>query len=73
MEFEYYKCRVNLNNLSYIKAQAENTNQGEKESIKHFVPSLMLTNAMSLAPKIDEVRSFILDSNLDAIHDNDLN
>ena len=57
--------RVNLSNLSYIKAQAENTNRGEKRSIKHFVPSLMLTNAMSLAPKIDEVRSVILDSNLD--------
>ena len=50
----YYKRRVNLNNLSYIKAQTENTNQGEKKSIKHFVPRLMLTNAMSLAPKIDE-------------------
>jgi regulator of sigma D len=44
----YYKFRVNLNNLSYIKAQAEDMNQVDKESLKTFCSSLMLTNAMSL-------------------------
>ena len=34
---------------------------------KEFVPSLMLTNVMSLAPKIDEVRLFVTNSNPDLV------
>jgi hypothetical protein len=34
---------------------------------KEFVPSLMLTNVMSLAPKIDEVSLFLLNKNPDVV------
>ena len=36
-------------------------------SLNVFVPSLLLSNVMSLAPKIDEVRSVAAEVNLDII------
>ena len=37
------------------------------QTIKEFAPSLLLTNTMSLIPKIDEVRCFVLDKNPDLV------
>jgi hypothetical protein len=52
---------INTNNYSSPNGKSYPTSK----SSTNFVPSLMLTNVMSLAPKIDEVRPFVLDLNLD--------
>jgi hypothetical protein len=52
---------INTNKYSSPNGKSYPTSK----SSKNFVPSLMLTNVMLLAPKIDDVRSFVLDLNLD--------
>jgi hypothetical protein len=68
------RYRNNLITIPSEKVTTINTNKYSSpngksyptsKSSKNFVPSLMLTNVMSLAPKIDEVRPFVLDLNLD--------
>lgn len=55
--------RVNLNNLCYVKQV--NQVQSKHTNNLFFVPSLGLSNVMSLAPKIDEVGVFLSEHNLD--------
>jgi hypothetical protein len=66
--------RNNLITISSEKVTAINTNKYSSpngksyptsKSSKNFVPSLMLKNVMSLAPKINELHPFVLDLNLD--------
>ena len=63
----YHACRPS----NCILIPTEQTSINAPKAIitpsKEFVPSLMLTNVMSLAPKIDEVRLFVTNSNPDLV------
>ena len=48
------------NDISMINISSISTNVRTE-----FAPSLLLTNTMSLAPKIDEVNFFIMENNVD--------
>ncbi|XP_028394410.1 uncharacterized protein LOC114518590 [Dendronephthya gigantea] len=57
---------ANLKNLTYIKCQNPCTDTEQRVSLQ-FVPSLLLTNVMSLAPKIDKICSFVKHADLDLL------
>ena len=56
-------------NCKYIKPSPipEAPRSGQETSSKTFVPNILLSNVMSLAPKIDELRYYITYSNLDLV------
>ena len=54
----------NPSNCVYISPTTEPTNKG---SASAFVPSLYLSNVMSLAPKIDEIRHVAENANFDCV------
>lgn len=55
-----------LSNPQRQQTTTSSTNQ-HIQTTKEFVPSLVLTNTMSLVPKIDEVRHFVLDKDPDLV------
>ena len=57
---------VNVKNLVYIKCRKPNINSEQRVSLQFF-PSLMLTNIMSLAPKVDKINSFVMHADLDLL------
>ena len=59
----HYACRPSNCILIPIDQTLTNAPTTRTTPSKEFVPSLMLTNVMSLAPKIDEVRHFVVNSN----------
>ena len=52
------KRKININNLISIPKSDVNP-YSPKSHEKHFVPAFLLSNVMSLAPKIDEVRAVV--------------
>ena len=52
---------VNYNNLIRIRC----TESDAQSHCSMFVPSLILSNVMSLVPKIDEVRPYVINTNAD--------
>ena len=52
------KTKININNLISIPKSDVNP-YSPKSHEKHFVPVFLLSNVMSLAPKIDEVRAVV--------------
>ena len=59
---------ANKSNLIHIRTtQKQLTSTGSGHNSFTFVPSLMLSNVMSLAPKIDELRVSIANSNVDVV------
>ncbi|CAB4029535.1 Hypothetical predicted protein, partial [Paramuricea clavata] len=63
-KFEYSNSNtkgVNFSNLIKIPICKDNNNQ----TVPHFVPRVMLSNVMSLTPKLDEVSEFLLRKKID--------
>ena len=63
-KFEYSNSNikgVNFSNLIKIPISKDNNNQ----TVPHFVPRVMLSNVMSLTPKLDEVSEFLLRKKID--------
>ena len=52
----------NINNLIMVSTRSQSRNSNH-----HFVPSFLLSNVMSLAPKIDEIRETVRYANLDFV------
>ena len=53
---------ANLHNICPIDV---NNSQSQRNRNNQFVPSLLLSNVMSLAPKMDEIRVFLSDYDFD--------
>ena len=62
-----YKNVQNSNNCIEIPLKQSSANCSGKRSTNTFVPSFFLSNVMSLAPKIDEVRHVVYKANFDFI------
>ena len=54
---------ANLNNLSFVQPK-DKPARSQPPPTRHFVPSIMLSNPMSLQPKLSEVEEFLLRKNI---------
>lgn len=52
-------------NLVYVPLNSNFSRQNDVDTRREFVPSILLTNVMSLVPKIDEIRIFSMTYDLD--------